>query len=583
MKNFPSSLAAPRGNTLIITLISVVIMSVFFATGLSLTQHTSRNADRSRSLEEATQIGLGVLDVAFSRWRAISRANPGTAQPTSSFSGIPAVTAGQMNADTNFTLSNYSVQAVDPQLNPILSSATPPAATGQTPSARSFFYVASVDVSVPSVTGEMTARVRRILEQSEMSPWNYAIFYEDDLEIHPGPPFVVDGWVHTNKSLYTGHDTLTFGSKVSYVDNFVIGFKPGDDTHPEEPQSPNWSPDQPIARETSQLPFGQDPSTAFNTSDTNPNNDGYRELIEAPQSGYSDPLSNIRFQSQASVRIEINNSNQVTIRNGAGQVLTSSSVGDDKLMYDTFISAVRTNRSIQDNRESATVRLTDLEIDKIKAAYPTVPGGGFNGIVHISDTSADQNGGTPKRGVRLINGASLPVGGLTVASDNPIYIQGNYNTGGDLPPSNTGDSTKPTVNGYTRQPASVIGDAVTILSSSWNDANSGSGSTLRVADNTTVNTAILAGIVPTGSQGNNYSGGAENFPRFLENWDGKTFTYYGSMVQLYLSKQATGIWGKSNVYSPPDRNWYFDTRLRESPPPGTLSITRYNKQRWFLQ
>ena len=44
----------------------------------------------------------------------------------------------------------------------------------------------------------------------------------------------------------------------------------------------------------------------------------------------------------------------------------------------------------------------------------------------------------------------------------------------------------------------------------------------------------MAGIVETAN--NDYSGGVENFPRFLENWSGSTFTYNGSMVVLYLSQ-----------------------------------------------
>ena len=39
----------------------------------------------------------------------------------------------------------------------------------------------------------------------------------------------------------------------------------------------------------------------------------------------------------------------------------------------------------------------------------------------------------------------------------------------------------------------------------------------------------------------------------------------------------TGIWGKSNVYSPPRRKWYFDRQFYSDPPPGTLSLVSYNK------
>jgi hypothetical protein len=160
---------------------------------------------------------------------------------------------------------------------------------------------------------------------------------------------------------------------------------------------------------------------------------------------------------------------------------------------------------------------------------------------------------------------------LTVASDNPVYIQGDYNTAG------------------TRQPAAVMGDAIMILSNNWRDTNSSSdiNSGLRNATNTTINTAILGGIVttdPAVSGRTAYSGGVENFPRFMENWNGQTLKYSGSMVQLFESKQAVGRWGVSTQsYNPPVRDWAYETLFRTSPPPGTLFITTYNKQRWYLE
>src|SRR6202011_219743 len=105
----------------------------------------------------------------------------------------------------------------------------------------------------------------------------------------------------------------------------------------------------------------------------------------------------------------------------------------------------------------------------------------------VDDASATP---TARRGVRLLNGANIPSMGLTVASQNPVYVQGDFNTGGS-PPSNgnPSDPTKPQVSGYTRAPTSILADAVNILSNAWNDANSSGGLGSRIASNTTVNAA----------------------------------------------------------------------------------------------
>jgi hypothetical protein len=118
-----------------------------------------------------------------------------------------------------------------------------------------------------------------------------------------------------------------------------------------------------------------------------------------------------------------------------------------------------------------------------------------------------------------------------------------------------------------------VGDAVNILSNSWNDANSLSGAT-RTATNTTVNTALVAGNVPTTTS--SYSGGVENFTRFNEDWSKAYFTIYGALALLYDSEQATGLWNKAS-YSPPSRRWYYDTNLQNNNPPGFRVARVYSR------
>jgi hypothetical protein len=340
----------------------------------------------------------------------------------------------------------------------------------------------------------------------------------------------------------------------------------------------------PPARDIALQPFGLDSTAIFSTTDTNPNNDNYRELIQPPVAGYTDPMSGSRYWNQASVAIKVDSANNVTIGqpNANGTITPFSSSNP---LYTMFSGAITTNQSIQDNREGATIRLVTLDISKIEnntsGLSPTYKAAGFNGIIYIYDSS---NSSSTRRAVRLVNGTKIPSMGLTIASQNAVYIQGDYNTGGN-PPSNSGDPTNPQVSSYTRAPCAVIADAVDLLSNSWLDANSSKATSSRIATNTTVNTAILGGIVPTAPVGGDgsYSGGAENFPRFLEDWSHAVITYYGSMVELYQSGQSVGEWGKANVYVPPTRRWYFDTNFKVKPPPGSLMLYSYNKGRWYLQ
>jgi hypothetical protein len=483
--------------------------------------------------------------------------------------------------------------------------------------------------------GEVVAKVRRVFQKQQISPWNFAIFYVDPLEIHPGPDFTVTGWVHTNSDLYTGHNTLTFADKVTYAASWFTGFKPGDLQHPETPTSPHWPSDLPPSRDQALQPFGLDSTSIFNTGNGNANDDSYRELIEPP-TNTADPLASVRYWDQASVAIKIDNTNTVTIgrpeTNGAitsfASLLAPPASGGlgwaDPLrpkyqaLSDMFSTAITTNTTIQDTREGLTnptkpsVRVATLDISQTlngtAGLTPTYKANStaayFNGIIYIYDNSATNglnadgtvNTNAVKRGIRIKGGSKIPSTGnynsmgLTIVSNNPVYVQGDFNTGGTGPavPSNVDGSysnpanpPNPQVSGYTRAACSILGDAVTITSSGW----AGASGALDASANTTVNAAIVSGIVPTSPVGGDgaYSGGAENFPRFLEDWSGKMFTYYGSMVELFKSQQSVGKWSNNiTVYSPPNRQWFFDNNFKIKPPPGSIMVYSYVKGKWSV-
>jgi hypothetical protein len=213
--------------------------------------------------------------------------------------------------------------------------------------------------------------------------------------------------------------------------------------------------------------------------------------------------------------------------------------------------------SFYDRREAKNVAATQINLTKLQncpAAYNALndpPTGGDPGILYVSKTP-----GTDLSAVRVSDGANLYTSGhlpygLMVATDNPLYIQGNFNT---TPNPGTNPPT-------TNKPVPVA----------W------------VADPTTVNAAIMTGNVPTTdpSTGANYSGGLENFPRFLENWTGKTFTYGGSLTCLWESRRATGQWVYGSPrYTAPNRNWFYNMDPNNMPP-GTPRVRNLQRIQWY--
>ena len=196
-----------------------------------------------------------------------------------------------------------------------------------------------------------------------------------------------------------------------------------------------------------------------------------------------------------------------------------------------------------------------------------------------------------RRGVRLINGSTLfgsTTKGYTIASENAVYVYGNYNsTGIDATAPN--QPSPPIKYQGAQVPAAIVADGVTFLSSQWSDGKSfrspftiNGTRTVTAAGETTVRTALLMGdnlsfldAAANKNQGGGdkcLSGGVHNFIRFIESW-GTRVNYCGSLINLFNSRNNNGAHknGGGHTYSPPTRNWVFDTSFLDPDrlPPGT--------------
>lgn len=187
-----------------------------------------------------------------------------------------------------------------------------------------------------------------------------------------------------------------------------------------------------------------------------------------------------------------------------------------------------------------------------------------------------------RRALKLVNGGlgKLPSNGeqgLTVASENPVYVEGNYNACNASPYVACSAATGFDGTGAVgHKSAAIIADAVTLLSRNWNDIRSflkphriwtdSEGD--REAETTWYRMAIIAGkglnFPHMSGQPDDFGtdGGAHNFLRYIENWDGQTLNYRGSIVSLFTSRQAVGTFKCcGNVYRPPSRGYKFDVEF----------------------
>jgi hypothetical protein len=204
----------------------------------------------------------------------------------------------------------------------------------------------------------------------------------------------------------------------------------------------------------------------------------------------------------------------------------------------------------------------------------------FNFVIHVNEARENPN---PffRKAVKIVNGRDIAnimkacpgsvLCGLTITAENPVYVQGDFNCFG-------GGCTATTWNNP-HIATSIAGDAVTLLSTNWNDVNSfispyGSGNPINITNGgrNAVTTSYRAAVIsgkgvyfpqPTGSaQDFGTDGGLHNFLRYIENWGGQSLNYRGSLISLYYNRQATGVYKCcTTVYSPPSRGYNFDTEF----------------------
>jgi len=416
------------------------------------------------------------------------------------------------------------------------------------------------------VLNDTEAAVYQDVQLALVPVFQFAVFYNLDLEVFPGANMDMRGPVHCNRNIYAGSEpqaTLTFYDLVTMVGSLYNTRKWG--TPMKAPVfNGRPSPGYQLNVSSLNLPIG-----------TNNTPEAVREVVEPPQG--SENLNSLmaqqRFYNICDVVVEVY-TNDVVIKGGK---LSPGSAATIPWQYAS--NWISTNKTFYDQREKKTVVLTEIDIGKFNdwatnnnpiANSVRVAQGRYINSLYVIDKRPRTAAQLPA--VRLVNGAVLPPSGLTVVTPNPLYVKGNYNAYGASVGSTNTANTKP---------AALISDAITILSGSWDDSRSSSSISTRVASDTTVNAAIMAGIVET--VGSDYSGGLENLPRFLENWSGKVFTYNGSMVVMYPSQYATNKWaGTGGVYNPPTRRWSFDLNFTDPSklPPLTPQVRAVVRVKW---
>lgn len=524
----------------IVTIIALIMVAMLTLIGL---------AALSTSDDEASMAGNELQEMrAFYAAEAGLEAAAAALQQQWVTTGAPPTVMPSGNTDVNNCTMAFSTADDGAASQRTLSTGT---------LAGLHALVKSFTMTSIAVNPEMRSRVmlQQSFETALVPIFQFAVFYGNDLEIAPGPDMNLIGRVHSNGNLWLqAGNTLRIDSYVTAsgqilhgrkgagtVSNGDVLIKDAGGNYQTMQEGAGWLEntdahwfDSSVARWDGRV---QDEAHGAEELNLPLTNAGDPHKIIERAAGNADS-----YEHKASLKII----DGVALRKvgGVWVDVTAAMVASGVITF--------TSDQFYDQREGEWVDAMEFDVGKM---YDD----GFapdNGVVYFSD---DVSGSGDWPAVRLNNAAELDAG-LTFVSENPLYTLGDYNS-------------------INKKPSAVMADAVTFLSSAFDDGLSTGSKDLRIAQNTTVNVSYLTGNTETTST--NYNGGFENLPRFLEKWSGKDFNWKGSAVNLWYSMQASGLWN-GTYYSPPNRNWQFDTDLDDPSklPPETPVVRVFQRTGW---
>jgi hypothetical protein len=578
---------AQAGSALPLALLAMLLLSVLGFALVTLGQSETTIAGNWRSYSAAfygadAGVESGIVGL---RNLLIGTPNPSTSQ-------VNAIVAPTLN-NTSLTFASYSVTQTPTPYN-----ATMPSGPYGGLSGLFTDYRIISQVQAPNGT---RSNLTQTYHYVGIPLFQFAVFYGAgvDLEISPGANMTLNGKVFANSNIYLSPQsgsTLQMDSLVATAGNIYRTIKrsgsPAVEGYGGNPQikdasgtfqtlnfdhvdnqnfAGTWTSSQWQAAAQSlfngtvkdsamgvQQIIPPIPQLFYNPS--NPDQVAH-EMIELPNGSDAANLASAKLYAQAGIRIV---DGMATTQSGSSISLPSGT-----LSTSTFYDA----------REQNVMQVTNVDISKLSSSW--LASNLANGLLYVASSSGGpsapcaqgtRTSANPCPAVRLINGSAInATGGLTVASQNPVYIQGDYNTA----MTGTGGTSHP--------PAAVLADAVTVLSNNWSDTNAATSSSAlssRNASSTTVNAALATGPSNESTSGAG-NGQLENDIRFLENWSGQTMTYSGSIVDLWHSMQVTAPWQNTGVYyNAPIRNWSYDTLFNTNPPPGTPRGVVMTRGQW---
>ncbi len=608
-----------QGFAMIISLLLLVVLMVLIAGHFAITSIEISTANASQNSTTAFYAAEAGLNIRAKEVRETFEGfnRPKGTSPNDYKDCLSGSTGSEDFACKNYNFSGHKVWTYtvdETPLNPILKL-IPPGEKFAGLVAQEYKYTT---YSVSLDKQDFPEAILGLTFKNRLIPiFQFVVFYNKDLEIHNGPLMTINGPVHVNGDLY-----FDPSSEVEVLGQITVSKRSPDDiaTYSDEggklyrghkPENRCRYGDVEIAKEDNTLEDLDCLSSnrvLLDQSDVSAWGDRIRlaqSYLEVPEPDTFAVGGSYWQKADLRVVLRLDNTGALdqirvlrddeSLHSSGNASLNSCQKKAASSPYrDGSLSPVPTilqdNKAVSASQQSMyNIRehdwMTMLEVDVVGLltcleAHPGILGAGSAGpAVGIDDTTdgglviyftvdGPDSDSLNTYGIRLYNGARLATDsdkfaqGLTVVSDQAVYTHGDYNRDVGRMGSQTGDQWIP---------ASILSDSYNILSNAWQDGNDTTCvSSGPDASDTQINVAFLSGTDSSGDaegvngqdNGNNtQSGGWHNYLRKHEDWGSSTLQYLGSFASLGRPDHVQGKHLVDQCYSPPTRDWAFDTRF----------------------
>jgi hypothetical protein len=530
-----------RGSALLASMIVVTVLSFAAAGILSYSLNTYENSMRQALLDQAREVADSEMEYLYFGWKDVLMSRVVAIDNVATSSQMASYLTASGSTSLPFDQAMHYLPLTQPQwavtrsiafnhVGPVTGDGSAEGIVNGNLVGKNFYFTAQTSASFTSaVLGTVTYHTGRHFAYSSTPLFQYAVFYQGNLELAPGGNMVVNGPISTNASAYLGSHsgfTLTLTSQVAYFQDYNGAADPlSGETDILEGTSvltdPVYNPDPlaaapsdvaaqraiQVTKMTTQASFigGVDVQADINNSAyaaayTNPAgqvdpNEIYRAVIAPPPLAADgttlldeDPVvAASRMYNTAGMLITIDQ-NGSGIHVHVGTAPTASNPNAYKAYDSDFtslsgaensgsvIQAARTQ--VIDPREYANgisgINMSTLDVANLKSqlavaklADPLGLGTTYNGVVYVYDKTDDSTyaPGTLDA-IRLTNGTVTP--DYRDVNGNPLGFTVVSNNGVYVQGDyNTQLVTVPGVATQVSNPTAVMGDAVTALSTNW--------------------------------------------------------------------------------------------------------------------